>query len=284
MSLHDLPNELLHMIASDAVSNESSLDILLLFKRWHAVASALFYHTITLRSTDQTKALARTLTSKPDLALHIKRLRFNGGYGAAAATVLRAVPHLAHLCLALGVFSKENVNPMCAALKHVNPTRVSLYDNREDHENKKTVQLMRAVCQCIDGPWSNMVRLLISSSSLNQAAYSYKQKRFDFPYHICYSTVPRKKYAALVESLITAPNLHVLYVPCADGFALTPLARISSNTFLQVVVCRIPPSSVFDEAAQRDATGRLRALAKFPGEDYGTNSLPLFFFAVLIIC
>ena len=85
---------------------------LLVCRRWQSIATSPFYRTIILSTAAQARCLARTLGDHPDLGSYVRKLLFNGGYGASARKILQAVPRIMHLCLSLlgRLFSAESVN------------------------------------------------------------------------------------------------------------------------------------------------------------------------------
>src|SRR5262245_24007930 len=112
-----LPDELLNEILSPALSipdnefastserspfssvSQSSSAMLLVCKRWLRVAYVLLYHTAVIRSPGQAQALANSLKTNKTLGRHIKKLRLEGGYGAATHRIFTLAPNITDLYL-----------------------------------------------------------------------------------------------------------------------------------------------------------------------------------------
>jgi hypothetical protein len=177
----ELPDEMLHEIllpifsVSDdkfASTEEQSLfssvfqsssEMLLVCKRWLRVAYPIFYRTAVIRSSGQAQALADTLKADKDLGKYIKKLRLEGGYGAAIHTILTLAPNITDLYLSLVIWSDDSVSGLCRSLAAINPSRVILYDVPSETAkfNAKACQLARKLCECISC-WSNLVLVSVS--------------------------------------------------------------------------------------------------------------------------
>ncbi|KAJ7700717.1 hypothetical protein B0H17DRAFT_845319, partial [Mycena rosella] len=77
--------------------SESSSAYLVVCKSWLRVATPLLYHVVMLRSTAQAQALAQVLSRNVGLGPFIKKLRVEGGYGAAMGTILQLSPNISDL-------------------------------------------------------------------------------------------------------------------------------------------------------------------------------------------
>jgi hypothetical protein len=184
-SVSKLPDEMLHEILGpvlsvpddkfanthpqspfSSVSKDSSATILLVCKRWLRVTYPLLYHTVVIRSSGQAHALANSLQANPMLGRHVKKLRLEGGYGAAMHRILTLAPNIAVLYLSLIIWSDDSVSGLCRSLATINPTRVILQDDRlQPKFNAKTHQLVQKICESIP-VWSNLVLYHIFCSFL----------------------------------------------------------------------------------------------------------------------
>jgi hypothetical protein len=175
-SVSKLPDEMLHeflspvlsvpddMFAStneespfSSISNNSSATMLLVCKRWLRVAYPLLYHTVVIRSSGQAHALADSLKANSMLGKHVKKLRLEGGYGAATHRILISSPYITDLYLSLIIWSEDSVSGLCRSLDTINPSRVILRDSASYPKlNAKVRQLVLKLCECIP-VWSNLV-------------------------------------------------------------------------------------------------------------------------------
>jgi hypothetical protein len=176
-SISKFPDELLHEILSPVLSvpddkfsstNErspfsisnltgSSATMLLVCKRWLRVAYPLLYHTVVIRSSGQAHALADSLNANLTLGRHVKKLRLEGGYGAALHKILTLASNITVLYLSLNIWSDDSVSGLCRSLTAINPSRVFLQDSSYHPKvNAKARQLLLKLCECIP-VWSNLV-------------------------------------------------------------------------------------------------------------------------------
>jgi hypothetical protein len=175
-SLSRLPDEMLHEFLSPALSvpddmftstkekspfssvtKNSSATLLLVCKRWLRVAYPLLYHTVVIRSSGQAQALADSLKANPILGKHVKKLRLEGGYGAATHRILISSPNITDLYLSLIIWSDDSVSGLCRSLNTINPSRVILHDDATFPKlNAKARQLAVKLSECIP-TWSNLV-------------------------------------------------------------------------------------------------------------------------------
>jgi hypothetical protein len=143
--------------------SQSSSGMLLVCKRWLRVAYPIFYRTAVVRSSGQALALADTLKANKDLGKYIRKLRLEGGYGAAIHVILTSAPNITDLYLSLFIWSDDSVSGLCRSLTAINPSRVILHDKPLDcKSNAKARQLALKVCECIRS-WSNLVLRLCAS-------------------------------------------------------------------------------------------------------------------------
>ncbi|EJD42359.1 hypothetical protein AURDEDRAFT_168660 [Auricularia subglabra TFB-10046 SS5] len=140
----------------------SSSNVLLVCKRWMRVATPLLYETVILRSGAQAASLAFALKSSPSLGLYIKKLRVEGGFGAAGARILEASPYITDLWLTLDLYAQDRTIPMYTAMANrVNPRRLLVY-GRTLPKNGNSNNAVDMLCQYI-GRWSNLRAVYIST-------------------------------------------------------------------------------------------------------------------------
>ncbi|KAF7318431.1 HEME-HALOPEROXIDASE domain-containing protein [Mycena chlorophos] len=126
--------------------SEPTSAYLLVCKSWLRVATPLLYNVVVVRSKAQAKALSMALTQSPILGTFIRRLRIEGGYGAAMKTILASSPNISDLFLYLDLYASDSVDGLCKGLVHVNPTRLIL-DDHDDRTNSSTAKLAAAVAK-----------------------------------------------------------------------------------------------------------------------------------------
>jgi cellulose synthase/poly-beta-1,6-N-acetylglucosamine synthase-like glycosyltransferase len=141
---------------------ESSSTMLLVCKRWLRVTYSLLYRTVVIRSPGQAQALADALHSNSALGKHIKKLRLEGGYGAATRKILTLAPNITDLYLTLYIWSDDSVSGLCRSLPTINPSRIILHDNWYQAKFNANARLLTLkLCECIL-LWSNLVPNLMS--------------------------------------------------------------------------------------------------------------------------
>nr|GAT45165.1 predicted protein [Mycena chlorophos] len=126
--------------------SEPTSAYLLVCKSWLRVATPLLYHVVVVCSKAQAKALSMALTQSPILGTFIRRLRIEGGYGAAMKTILASSPNISDLFLYLDLYASDSVDGLCKGLVHVNPTNLIL-DDHDDRTNSSTTKLAAAVAK-----------------------------------------------------------------------------------------------------------------------------------------
>jgi hypothetical protein len=110
MSMESFPNELLELVLKDvceideqvfefayernwrpqtAAARIAPLQALLVCRSWHSLAFSLFYRTVILSTVVHARHFARILNGHPNIANHVRKIFFNGGFGATAAKSCR---------------------------------------------------------------------------------------------------------------------------------------------------------------------------------------------------
>ncbi|KAH7091713.1 hypothetical protein BKA62DRAFT_724195 [Auriculariales sp. MPI-PUGE-AT-0066] len=130
---------------------QPSSDFLVVCKRWLRVSTPLLYHTVVLRSALQTQTLAAVLKANPQFGSFVRAIRFEGGFGAAAKKVLLAAPNLTDLCVPLELTSKDNVGPMCEAMRALKPNRLvlALPTSRSGEANNQMRCMVKCISECV---------------------------------------------------------------------------------------------------------------------------------------
>ncbi|KAJ7606642.1 hypothetical protein FB45DRAFT_438004 [Roridomyces roridus] len=108
--------------------SQSTSIYLLVCKDWLRVATPLLYHVVVLRSKSQANALQTAMKSNPDLGRFVKKLRLEGGYGAAMHTILKSAPNITDLFLTLSIWTPDSTIGLCKGLPLIDPHRVILVD------------------------------------------------------------------------------------------------------------------------------------------------------------
>ncbi|KAK7049031.1 F-box domain-containing protein [Favolaschia claudopus] len=126
----------------------SSSVFLLVCKDWLRVATPLLYKVVVLRSKAQANVLEEVLRVNPQLGQFIKKLRVEGGYGAAMQTILEAAASsLQDIFLSLAIRSSDSTVGLCKGLPRINPKRVIISDPRTQNplKNKNLDSLLKAI-------------------------------------------------------------------------------------------------------------------------------------------
>jgi hypothetical protein len=156
----DVPDDMLRDVSSTSPfwrpSHLSTSSHLLVCQRWMKVATPFLYRVVILRSTAQAHALARTLRKRKELGAHLKKLRVEGGYGAAMRTVITSAPNITDLCIYLDIRSSDSVKGLCSSLSLINPRCVVLLECRERRSNAPLKELITELHSCFE-TWTNMV-------------------------------------------------------------------------------------------------------------------------------
>ncbi|KAK7001561.1 F-box domain-containing protein [Favolaschia claudopus] len=135
-----------------ATYSPSTSAYLLVCKDWLRVATPLLYHVVVLRSKSQANALEKVLRANPEFGRFIKKLRVEGGYGAAMQTILEAAAStLRDLFLSLGIWSPDSTSGLCKALPRINPHRVIISDPwmHKPLKNKHFEALLNTINSCL---------------------------------------------------------------------------------------------------------------------------------------
>ncbi|KDQ59080.1 hypothetical protein JAAARDRAFT_192632 [Jaapia argillacea MUCL 33604] len=173
--------------------------LLLVCKRWLRVATPLLYEIVILRSKAQAQALSTVLTTSKTFGTFIRKLRVEGGYGAAMKTVLSAAPNITDIYLSLYLWSDDNVSGLCRSLPSINPRLVILFDvSNEVRDNANTRKLTKTLGECILSHWSRMEVFCSPFVLTTRAAYIDRRQ------------ILQKRDQQIVDSLVTAPKLQCL--------------------------------------------------------------------------
>jgi hypothetical protein len=120
------------------------------------VATPLLYRVVILRSKAQAYALECTLRKHKEFGIHIKKLRVEGGYGAAMRTIITSAPNITDLCIVLDIRSIDNVNGLCNCLSFINPHCLVVIGSREERTNARLQKLVAKINVCLK-TWTNTV-------------------------------------------------------------------------------------------------------------------------------
>ena len=233
-----VPNEILALILQDVCQLDDDefefahkphiiatrTAALLVCRRWQCIASSPVYRTIILSTATQARCLARTLGDHPNLGSYIRKLLFNGGYGAAARKILQAGPRITHLCLSLAISSSDSTRGLCESLQCVQPRSVRLNDFNNANNNTHSRALVASICSCMKEKWTELIE-------------------FRFPYATWHWVEANKRH--LLEAMFDAPSLKIVHMPAPYHLdLLLPLLRKSSllsvysETVLGSFACR----------------------------------------------
>ena len=144
--LDDDEFEIAHRFNSKPPIDTTRLAALLVCRRWERVARSPVYRTIILSTVTQARCLTRTLSDQPDLGTYVRKLLFNGGFGAAADRILQATPRITHLCLSLAISSSDSTRGLCKSLQCIQPRSVRLNDFNNSYNNTHTRNLVAKIC------------------------------------------------------------------------------------------------------------------------------------------
>ncbi|KAF8311429.1 uncharacterized protein EI90DRAFT_968466 [Cantharellus anzutake] len=147
--LDDDEFEFAHRFNSKPPISTTRTAALLVCRRWNCVARSPIYFTIILSTVTQARCLGRTLSDQPYLGNYIRKLLFNGGFGATAHRILQATPHITHLCLSLAIRSSDSTRGLCKAIQYIQPRSVRLNDSNNVHNNTHSRALVAAICSCM---------------------------------------------------------------------------------------------------------------------------------------
>lgn len=182
--VHRLANETLHQVFSyhfhvdeddfTSVAGHSPFAqhrmsrsvVLLVCKRWLRVATPPLYRVVILRSTAQARSLSTTLRLHDGLGEHVRKLRVEGGYGAAMERILLATPNIADLALVGQVYSTDNTKSLCKMLPTLDVRSFTLIGFAGDGRCKAARELYNTICICVKSRWKNLVGGSFSMYSL----------------------------------------------------------------------------------------------------------------------
>lgn len=168
--------------------------LLLVCKDWQRICTPLLYRTAIVRSKGQTESLTATLTTlRPELGVHVRRLRCEGAFGMDLYRLLKATTRLTHLALVLHVYANEGVSGLCRGLHldHINPVVLVIADTMNRSKNRtKLLQTLEEVVP----KWTK----------LEVIHATYCQDRW---------TTADSDISALFKRFSACPSLHTLVVP-----------------------------------------------------------------------
>ncbi|KAJ7611497.1 hypothetical protein DFH06DRAFT_155601 [Mycena polygramma] len=224
-----------------AKPSQSTSAYLVVCRDWLRVATPLLYNVVVLRSRSQANALEKVLVNNKEFGRFIKKLRVEGGYGAAMHTILKSAPHITDVFLSLVIYSSDGTQGLCKGLPLINPRRVILVDpfSSKPLKNKNLTALTEVLFSSIR-KWDNL-------------------RVFDYP-------DSRTTIARLTDALAQSQVQSVL-LPEVWGLPdfLYTLANIPS---LQVIQFKVELSSEPRQAI--NANARLKTLVRYPMQEWDT--------------
>jgi len=134
----------------------SSSSVLAVCKRWRNVAIPHLYRVVILRSKAQAYAIARVLRQRTEIGTHIKKLRVEGGYGAAMHRIITCAPNITDLCISMDIRSSDSVKGLCSSLSKINPHCLVVLDSRQGRTNAPFTVLVTNLSSCLK-TWTNLV-------------------------------------------------------------------------------------------------------------------------------
>ncbi|KAJ7223491.1 hypothetical protein GGX14DRAFT_658293 [Mycena pura] len=227
----------------------SSSSYLLVCKAWLRVSTPLLYKVVILRTTSQALALAKVLKSYPEFGSFIRKLRVEGGFGAAMGSILKCATNLTEIFLTLVIHGSDNVNGLCSGLSLINPRHVILvdradsYTNRGVKQNKNVEQLLQALTELI-----------------------FEKKTVDFPYWHPYhlSSVLDVRATALASALAKSRSLETLIVYAGGEFPQYLLRIIESPSFKSLEFKSSRRHFGMNMSFILEKHPKLKSVAKFP--------------------
>ncbi|KAJ7119089.1 hypothetical protein C8R44DRAFT_789994 [Mycena epipterygia] len=257
MSDNSLPDEIISEILSPALKisdeifsdnsdespfaeySESTSAYLLVCKAWLRVATPLLYNIVVLRSKAQAKALARALSKNQELGQFIKKLRVEGGYGIAMATILQRSPNISDPFLSLQIWASDNTDGLCKGLSFINPARVILRDS----EYKRLHNTMR----------SNL------DNALTKAIPKWDHLRiFGLPY-------TSVKINNIVQALVKSRRLQTIVIPTVED-ARWVFARFKECPLeaIEIKGANLRRYALDTSDSEEEWDPELKALLRFP--------------------
>ena len=207
------PNELLELVLKDVCEiddevfefayefnwrpqiNATRIAPLLVCRSWHNLAFSSFYRTTILCTAVHARHFARILSGHPHLGNQVRKIFFNGGFGATAWKILQATPHLTHLRLSLAIGSSDSTQGLFNALHLIQPRSLRLSDFNNAYDNARSRSLILAICSCMKGIWTRLVE-------------------FRFPYEIDLEWKEKEfNRRNLLEAMLSAPFLKIIHMP-----------------------------------------------------------------------
>ncbi|KAF7338898.1 F-box domain-containing protein [Mycena sanguinolenta] len=195
----------------------SSSAALLVCKAWLRVATPLLYACVVIRSKAQCRALHDALRKNPDLGRFIKKLRVEGGFSASMNEILKCASKLTDVFLSLQIHSSDSSSGLISGLPLINPTRLILFDDRDNHlKNKAVVQLMDALQGCVK-KWTNMHTLVLPYTTLPGAREPLVRALFGFSNLKVVSFLAFHDKVPLLTHLDAIPTLEAIEIRAKRG-------------------------------------------------------------------
>ncbi|KAG5653552.1 hypothetical protein H0H81_012361 [Sphagnurus paluster] len=202
-------------ISPFATYTESTSAILLVCKGWLRVSTPLLYNVVVLRSTAQTRALARALTANPLLGSFIRKLRLEGGFGQPVETIVRLGPNITELCITLEIYSSDHTVGLCRALPMMDLKRLIICDAAYDniYKNQQLSNLYRALSICVK-TWKSLTVVDLPYVGHDHGARinHISQIMAEAPYVKTLNLRHPQRSKHLIESLAKCPSLEVIRV------------------------------------------------------------------------
>ena len=170
---HKIPDEILKEILSLALKidddmfedtsyrspfsfpTQSKSVFLTVCKRWLRVSTPLLYNVVVLRSAAQAQALARVLKKNKEFGRFIRKIRVEGGFGAAMERILSVAHNTTDVHILLEIWSNDNVSGLCKGLPLLNPSHVILWQGHRECFNSQVRLLYNTLGECMK-TWKNM--------------------------------------------------------------------------------------------------------------------------------
>lgn len=233
---------------------EPSSNYLVVCKRWMRICTPLLYHTIVLRSQPQATALATVLKPKAHLEFgrHIRKIRIEGGFGAAVKQILLAAPNTTDICVTLDLYATDKVEPMCSvmatALQPRHLIMASSFDCRT-RSNKQIKTMLKTLQLCV-GAWKSLVSMLWSVRLVCSHVYALSQ--------ISVTTSDQLFRSHYLFGRSISSAVHIREICLAEGVLfLSPLevVDLAQQPHLDRVVIRQTASSLNSEFLQMGLGG-----------------------------
>lgn len=132
-------------------------DALLVSKCWLRVGTPLFYRTIVLHNSRQTKQLAEVLRENPGLGQAVRNVRLQGGFGKDLVAVMKHLPKIHSLAVNTCVLVKDSNNGLLRVLPLLNPTCLYIHGfQTRRSKNQKSKAIRKALLEVL-GNWTSLV-------------------------------------------------------------------------------------------------------------------------------